>query len=96
MSRKGTQSINEKKIVPRCGGEHGYLRSRVGVIILNIFEINYSQLMQYEILEKPVTYINTISPKLSVYECSVCGFIKCAKSKANLVFFKVQFFAPGS
>ena len=31
-------------------------------------------------------YIAAISPKLSVYECSVCGFIKCAKSIANLVF----------
>ena len=26
-------------------------------IILNMFEINYSQLIQYEILEKLVTYI---------------------------------------
>ena len=26
-------------------------------LILNIFEINYSQLIQYEILEKLVTYI---------------------------------------
>ena len=48
MSQKG-------KIVLRCGGQHGYLRSRMSVIILNIFEINYSQLIQYEILEKLVT-----------------------------------------
>ena len=38
-------------------GEHGYLSSRMSVVILNIFEINYSQLIQYEILEKLVTYI---------------------------------------
>ena len=34
-----------------------YLRSRMGVIILNIFEINCSQLIQYEILKKLVTFI---------------------------------------
>ena len=36
-------------------GEHGYLSSRMNVVILNIFEIKYSQLTQYEILEKLVT-----------------------------------------
>ena len=29
----------------------------MNVIVLNIFEINYSQLIQYEILEKLVTFI---------------------------------------
>ena len=33
------------KIVPRCGSEHGYLGSRMDAIILNMFEINYSQLI---------------------------------------------------
>ena len=30
-------------------------------IVQNMFEINYSQLMQYEILEKLVTYMNNFS-----------------------------------
>ena len=51
---KQAQSV---KIVLRCGYEHGYLGSKMDAIILNIFEINYSQLIQYEILEKLVTYI---------------------------------------
>ena len=37
--------------------EHRYLGSRMDAIILNISEINFSQLIQYEILEKLVTYI---------------------------------------
>ena len=47
--------IKEKYVVPKQGKEHGYLGSRMDAIILNIFEINYSQLIQYEILEKLVT-----------------------------------------
>ena len=37
--------------------EHGYLRAGMDFTILNIFEIKYSQLIQYEILEKLVTCI---------------------------------------
>ena len=48
---------NDRKVIPKQGNEQGYLRSRMSVIILNIFEINYSQLIQYEILEKLVTLI---------------------------------------
>ena len=32
-------------------------RSRMNAIVLNIFEINYSGMIQYEILKKLVTYI---------------------------------------
>ena len=46
---------NKVKIVLRCGSEHGYLGSRIDAIILNMLEINYSQLIQYELLEKLVT-----------------------------------------
>ena len=46
------------KVVPKQGKEHGHSRSRMGDFILNIFEINYSQLIQYEILEKLVTYMS--------------------------------------
>ena len=53
------------KIVLRCGSQHGYLASRMDAIILNIFEINYSQLIKYEILEKLVT---SMVPPL-VYVC---------------------------
>ena len=48
--------------MPRCGSEQWYLRSRMDVIILNIIEINYSQLIQYEILEKLVTFMNDPLP----------------------------------
>ena len=41
--------------VLKQGKEHGHFRSRMDAIVLNIFEINYSQLIQYEILEKLVT-----------------------------------------
>ena len=51
-------------------GEHGYLSSRMNVVILNIFEINYSQLIQYEILEKLVTYISKAMQSIMVY--SLC------------------------
>ena len=37
-------------VVPKQGKEHGNFRSRMDAIVLNIFEINYSQLIQYEIL----------------------------------------------
>ena len=47
------------KVVPKQGKEHGCLGSRMDVIILNIFEIRYSQLIQYEILEKLVTFTPT-------------------------------------
>ena len=32
-------------------------KSRMNAIVLNIFEINFSRLIQYEILEKLVTFI---------------------------------------
>ena len=41
----------------RLGKDHRHFRSRMDAIIQNMFEINYSQLIQYEILKKLVTYI---------------------------------------
>ena len=41
----------------RLGKDHRHFRSRMDAIIQNMFEINYSQLIQYEILEKLVTSI---------------------------------------
>ena len=39
--------------------KHGHSRSRLHVIVFrNMFEINYSQLIQYEILEKLVTFMS--------------------------------------
>ena len=43
--------------------EHRYLGSRMDAIILNIFEINYSQLIRYEILEKLVTLMDSLGPE---------------------------------
>ena len=43
------------KVVPKQGKEHGHFRSRMDAIVINIFEINYSQLIQNVILEKLVT-----------------------------------------
>ena len=54
---EGSVRFCKVKIVLRCGNEHGYLGSRTDAIILNMFENNYLQLIQYEILEKLVTYI---------------------------------------
>ena len=42
----------------RLGKDHRHFRSRMDAIIQNMFEINYSQLIQYEILEKLVTFIH--------------------------------------
>ena len=39
------------------GKDHRQIRSRMDAIVSNMFEINNSQLMQYEILEKLVTFI---------------------------------------
>ena len=39
------------------GKDHRHFRSRMDANVQNMFEINYSQLIQYEILEKLVTYI---------------------------------------
>ena len=47
--------ILDLKVVPKQGKEHGHFRSRKNAIVLNIFEINYSRLIQYEILKKLVT-----------------------------------------
>ena len=41
----------------RLGKDHRHFRSRMDVSVQNMFEINYSQLIQYEILEKLVTFI---------------------------------------
>ena len=43
----------------------GYLRSRMDDVILNIFEINYSRLIQYEILEKLVTLISPFADRMA-------------------------------
>ena len=37
------------------GKDHRHLRSRMDAIVQNMFEINYSLLIQYEISEKLVT-----------------------------------------
>ena len=42
--------------------DHGHFRCRMDAIVQNIFEINYSQLIQYEILKKLVTYMSMQSP----------------------------------
>ena len=42
---------------PKLGKDNRHFRSRMDAIVQNMFEINYSQLIQYEILEKLVTYI---------------------------------------
>ena len=66
------------KVVPRCGSEHGYLRSRMDAIILNMFEINYSRLIQYEILEKLVTYIGkpySAIPRNVIIACFLSFFL---------------------
>ena len=47
--------LNERKVESKLGRGHGHSRSRLDVIVRNMFEINYSQLIQYEILEKLVT-----------------------------------------
>ena len=39
------------------GNDHRHFRSRMGATVSNMFEINYSQLLHYEILEKLVTLI---------------------------------------
>ena len=44
-------------IEPKLGKGHGHSRSRLDAIVQYMFEINYSQLIKYEILEKLVTYI---------------------------------------
>ena len=41
----------------RLDKDHRHFRSRMDANIQNMFEINYSQLIQYEILEKLVTLI---------------------------------------
>ena len=43
------------KIGVRLRKDHRHFRSRMDVIVQNMFEINYSRLIQYEILEKLVT-----------------------------------------
>ena len=48
---------NERKVEPKLGKEHGHCRSRLDTIVQNMFGTNYSQLIQYEILEKMVTCI---------------------------------------
>ena len=53
---KGVASTNFNYEV-RLGKDHRHFRSRMDANIQNMFEINYSQLIQYEILEKLVTYI---------------------------------------
>ena len=42
---------------PKLGEGHRHFRSRMDAMVQNMFEINYSQLIQYEILEKLVTFI---------------------------------------
>ena len=42
------------------GKDHRHFRSRMNTIVQNMFEINYSRLKQYEILEKLVTGIPEI------------------------------------
>ena len=39
------------------GKDQRHFRSRMDANVQNMFEINYSQLIQYEILEKLVTFI---------------------------------------
>ena len=41
----------------RLDKDHRHFRSRMDANVQNMFEINYSQLIQYEILEKLVTLI---------------------------------------
>ena len=65
------------KVVPKQGKEHGCLGSRMDAIILNIFEISYSQLIQYEILEKLVTCI----AMMYIMEGHSCSFFKGIKLK---------------
>ena len=48
-----------RKVESRLGKDHRHFRSRMDANVQNMFEINYSQLMQYEILEKLVTYIES-------------------------------------
>ena len=45
-------------MVPKQGKEHGHFRSRMDAMVLNIYEINYSQLIQCGILVKLVTLVN--------------------------------------
>ena len=49
--------LNKINIEPKLGKGHGHSRSRMDAIVQNMFEINFSQLIQYGILEKLVTYI---------------------------------------
>ena len=41
----------------RLGKDHIHFRSRMDANVQNMFEINYSLLIQYEILENLVTFI---------------------------------------
>ena len=62
-------------------GEHGYLSSRISVVILNIFEMNYSQLIQYEILEKLVTWMVLKVVLLMAIEVNInCGDLSESKN----------------
>ena len=44
-------------------------------VIMNMFEINYSQLIQYEILEKLVTYISSGSKCLKLANTGHSGLV---------------------
>ena len=43
---------------PKLGIDHGDFRYRMDAIVQNMLGINYSQLIQYEILEKLVTFMS--------------------------------------
>ena len=61
------ETSDSKIICLRCGlkcevglgKDHRHFRSRMDAIVQNMFEINYSRLIQYEILEKLVTYMRS-------------------------------------
>ena len=60
---------------PKLGEGHRHFRSRMDAVVQNMFEINYSQLIQYEILEKLVTFIGITKC------CHESGYRVCKNDK---------------
>ena len=65
----------------RLGKDHRHFRSRMDANVQNMFEINYSQLMQYEILEKLVTLIHSALFLCTLNQMVVTGNICRVKQK---------------
>ena len=56
---------------PKLSKEHRHFRSRMDAIVQKMFEINYSQLIQYEILEKLIKIPCCVLSKLTVIKLNL-------------------------